>query len=46
MNVDSLGFLRFDEMLPSSAHMAPRMDNMLQTGTVPDHKLDMSSSSN
>lgn len=39
MNVDSLGFLKNDEMIPSSGHMAPRMDTKLETGTMPDFKM-------
>lgn len=46
MNVDSLGFLRPDELLPSSSHLAPRIDNNLTTGALPDYKLYLKTSSN
>ena len=46
MNVDSLGFLREDDMLVSSTHVVPRIENSLETGTIPDSKIGVNSCSN
>ncbi|CAI2387670.1 unnamed protein product [Moneuplotes crassus] len=46
MCVDSLGFLRRDEMSPSSCHFAPRMEPKLETGTISEKKLLLNSNYN
>lgn len=46
MNVDSLGFLKYDDLLPSASHLVPRIDNTLQTGQLSESKLHLKNSSN
>jgi hypothetical protein len=46
MNVDSLGFLKYDDLLPSTSHFPPNLNKTLETENLPDSKLYLKSASN
>lgn len=46
MNVDSLGFLKSDELIPSLWHVAPRINNVLKMGQLTEDVINLKASSN